>query len=199
MSPKTPEFALGVPPCSLVPRGCQTACGGVVDRAGASGTVGRVDLREERPTDDRAVREVHEQAFGDDGSTVAELVDDLRATIPSTDGLSLVVEHDGRVVGHVMFTRSLLDAPARLVTVQVLSPLAVVPEHQRRGVGAALVRRGLAVMAERGVPAVFLEGDPEYYARFGFMPGEALGFRKPSLRIPDDAFQVIRSHHMRRG
>ena len=43
-----------------------------------------------------------------------------------------------------MFTRSLLDAPRRLVDVQVLSPLGVLPEHQRQGIGSALVRAGLA-------------------------------------------------------
>jgi putative acetyltransferase len=46
-------------------------------------------------------------------------------------------------------------------------------------------------MADRGVPAVFLEGSPVYYPRFDFMPAVQLGFRKPSLRIPDAAFQVI--------
>jgi putative acetyltransferase len=45
-------------------------------------------------------------------------------------------------------------------------------------------------MAGQGAPAVFLEGDPAYYSRFGFTPGGGHGFRKPSLRIPDAAFQV---------
>jgi hypothetical protein len=36
-----------------------------------------------------------------------------------------------------------------------------------------------------------LEGSPTYYPRLGFRAGAELGFRKPSLRIPDAAFQVM--------
>jgi putative acetyltransferase len=85
-----------------------------------------VDLRTEQPGDIAAVRDVHLSAFGAEGPVVAGLVDDLRAT----GCLSLVAEVEGEPVGHVMFTRSLLDAPRRLVDVQVLSPLAVRPDHQ---------------------------------------------------------------------
>lgn len=151
-----------------------------------------MELREERPGDRQAVRGIHLAAFGDHGILVADLVDTLRGGMTGGPDLSLVAERAGQVVGHIMFTRSLLDAPPRLVEVQVLSPLAVVPEHQRQGIGSALVREGLQLMAERRVPLVFLEGDPAYYRRFGFLPGGDHGFRKPSLRIPDAAFQVIR-------
>ncbi len=149
-----------------------------------------MELREERTGDQEDVRELHLRAFGDEGRVVADLVDALRAGI--SDRYSLVACEDGQIIGHVMFTRSLLDAPRRLVDVQVLSPLAVGPDHQKRGVGSALVRRGLEIMAERSVPLVFLEGSPSYYPRFGFEAGGNHGFRKPSLRIPDAAFQVFR-------
>ncbi|MGK5684387.1 GNAT family N-acetyltransferase [Actinoplanes sp. URMC 104] len=145
-----------------------------------------MEIRAEQESDD--VAEVHRVAFGAQGDTVAALVGALRRDDPGA--LSLVAVEDGRVVGNVMFTRSLLDAPPRLVDVQVLSPLGVLPGHQRRGVGRALIARGLELADERGCPLVFLEGDPAYYSRWGFRPGGELGFRKPSLRIPDAAFQV---------
>ncbi|MPY54250.1 GNAT family N-acetyltransferase [Streptomyces acidicola] len=149
-------------------------------------------LREERAGDREAVRGLHLEAFGDHGSVVANLTDALRDIVVPGRGLSLVAEQAGQVVGHVMFTRSLLDAPRRLVDVQVLSPLAVLPGHQRQGIGSALVRGGLELLVQRAVPLVFLEGDPAYYTRFGFVSGGELEFRKPSLRIPDAAFQVLR-------
>jgi putative acetyltransferase len=150
-----------------------------------------MELRPETPGDRDAVRSLHVLAFGDHGMLVADLVDTLRDRLTVDDGLSLVAEDAGAVVGHVMCTPCLLDAPRRLVEVQVLSPLAVAPDHARRGIGSALVREALSVTASRDVPLVFLEGDMGYYERFGFETGAAHRFRKPTLRIPDAAFQVV--------
>ncbi len=41
------------------------------------------------------------------------------------------------------------------------------PGYQKRGIGSALVRKGLKALARRAVPLVFLEGDLGYYSRFG--------------------------------
>ncbi|WP_229398056.1 GNAT family N-acetyltransferase [Micromonospora okii] len=148
-------------------------------------------IRTEEPRDWEPVDAIHRAAFGDGhGDVVVGLLDALRADDPTA--VSLVGERDGTVVGHVLFSRCRLDAPRRLVDVVTLSPLAVAPAAQRCGVGGELVRHGLRELDARGVPLVFLEGDPRYYGRLGFSPAGGHGFRKPSLRIPDRAFQVAR-------
>ncbi len=153
----------------------------------------RVEVRPEAIRDRSAVRALHVAAFGEDHvPVVANLVDELRDAVTRGEGLSLVAAERDQIVGHVMFSPSLLDAPKRLLPVQVLSPIGVAPARQNQGVGSALIRRGLELLSERDVPLVFLEGAPGYYSRFGFEPGAAHGFRKPSLRIPDAAFQVLR-------
>jgi putative acetyltransferase len=42
------------------------------------------------------------------------------------------------------------------------------------------------------VPLVFVEEAASSCSRLGFQPAADQGFRKPSLRIPDAAFQVLR-------
>ena len=151
-----------------------------------------VRVRLETPGDIPAIRALVTAAFAPDHETdgdrnlEARLVDALR----EAGARSYVAERSGHIVGHVMCTRSLLDTTPRLVDVLALAPLAVGPEHQRSGVGRALVAHALKAATADGYPLVFLEGDWRYYGRLGFRRGDSLGFRRPSLRIPPKAFQV---------
>ena len=151
----------------------------------------QADVRPESTDEQTVVRDVVRRAFGDE-DRVPDLVDALRDSWAWVDGLSLVAVVDDEVVGHVLLTRALLDAPHRLVDVLVLSPLSVAPEHQRQGVGAALVRAAAEHAEAHGSPLLFLEGDPAYYRRRGFEAAGTLDFRRPSTRIPEEAFQVMR-------
>jgi putative acetyltransferase len=144
--------------------------------------------RAARPQDDAAVDQLVSAAFGPEGPLIVRLLGLLAAA--GHRRASLVAEEDGAVLGQVQLSRSWVDAPEELVEVLVLSPLAVLPQAQGRGVGTALVAAALAEATALGAPAVFLEGSPDYYGRRGFSRASALGFTRPSVRIPDAACQV---------
>lgn len=132
------------------------------------------------------VRAVLTAAFAD-GGRAATLAESL---LDGPSRAALVAEVDGEVVAHAQLSRSWLDAPHSLVEVRVLSPVGVAPEWQGQGVGAQLVLEALARAEATRAPLVWLEGWPDYYARFGFTRGRDRGFRAPSERIPSPAFQV---------
>lgn len=132
-------------------------------------------VRAETPADIEAIRAVNTAAFG--GAQEAVLVDALR-----DDGdllLSLVAEIDDDIVGHVAFSRMHVEHEGGADPAVALAPVAVRPEHQRKGVGRTLVQSGLEQLTERGETLVFVLGEPEYYGRFGFSTGPAARFASP--------------------
>jgi putative acetyltransferase len=149
-----------------------------------------VKIRPETTRDVAVIRAVHEAAFGRD--LEARIVDDVRGTDAWIPELSLVAEEEGTVVGHVLLSRARLDpvdrAPRDLL---VLGPIGVLPGHQGRGVGSALMRRSIGGAVARAEPLIALVGHPSYYPRFGFEPGRALGLEPPGP-WPDEAWMVLR-------
>lgn len=149
-------------------------------------------IRAEIGDDHDSIDALHYAAFGDDGA-VSNLVRDLRLLDGAFPTLSLVAERDpGMPVGHVMLSHAWLDAEKCLIDVMVLSPLGVHPDAQRQGIGTALIGAALKAADGLDAPLVFLEGHPGYYGPRGFENAMSLGFRRPSLRMPEKAFQVAR-------
>ncbi|MEJ6388758.1 GNAT family N-acetyltransferase [Gymnodinialimonas ulvae] len=152
----------------------------------------QLTIRHEAPEDHTAVHALTLAAFDGDAG-LPELVENLRRAEAPFPTLSLVATYADNVpVGHAMLSHAWLDGPERLIDALILSPLAVEPDHQRRGIGTALIKAALTAADARGSPFVILEGSPTYYGARGFEPAGALGIRRPSLRIPERAFQVAR-------
>lgn len=124
-------------------------------------------LRDTTPADHPAVRRLLAAAFGQPAE--AELVEALRASGDAAVGL--VADLDGVIIGHILL--SVLQAPQKCLA---LAPVAVAPERQNQGTGSALVRAALDRAKAAGWQAVFVLGEPEYYARFGFSVGLAANF-----------------------
>ena len=111
--------------------------------------------------------------------------------------IELVAEVDGHIVGHIGFSPVTID-PASAdgkpafsnprFRALALAPLAVHPAHQRQGIGRALTRLGLRYCEDANLAAVFVLGEPAYYAPLGFAPAAPLGYTNPFHE--GDAFQV---------
>lgn len=124
-------------------------------------------LRPERPDDADAIRALTETAFRTaphaDG-TEHIIIDRLRTAGALT--LSLVVEADGVIVGHVAFSPvTVSDGSAGWYG---LGPISVDPARQGEGIGGRLIGEGLQRLKALGATGCVLLGDPAYYTRFGF-------------------------------
>lgn len=138
-------------------------------------------IRRETSDDADAIDEVHRRAFAattPDGAEPVEvgLVRALRDDPGWVPALSLVaLGGGGEVVGHVVASEGRVGA----VPVVGLGPIGVLPDHQRRGVGEALMHAVLAAADALGYPMVVLLGHRDYYPRFGFVPAATLGIEAP--------------------
>lgn len=135
-------------------------------------------IRDEEAADRDAIADIVAQAFRDhpySNQRESALIDALREAGALTIGLVAEAAGEaasGEVVGHVAFSPVTIgDMPGAWYA---LGPLAVRPDRQRAGIGAALVREGLVRLRRLGAAGCVLVGDPAYYARFGFAANPAL-------------------------
>jgi predicted N-acetyltransferase YhbS len=141
-----------------------------------------IRIEAELPEHDPAVTELYDRVFGQGWRH--KPCHALRRSRAPTRGVSLVARTRQRLLGAVRFWPTLIGrAPALM-----LGPLAVDEAARARGLGADLVREGLAQARKLGHRAVWLVGDAPYYARFGF---ERAPLAKASLAGPVDRARLL--------
>lgn len=142
----------------------------------------RIEIREEGPGDVATIRDLNKLAFGQDQE--GNIVDALRSNGAAL--LSLVATLNGRVVGHIMYSPLSLGE----VIGAGLGPMAVLPEHQRQGIGSKLVETGNQKLKEAGCPFIIVVGHANFYPRFGFRLARTYGITC-EWEVPDDVFMVL--------
>lgn len=129
-------------------------------------------IRAATASDRAAIREVEEHAFRQ--QVEAGLVDAVVAAGEAV--LELVAIDDGRVVGHILFSRLLVERDGEKFQAVALAPLAVEPSFHGAGIGGALIREAHLRLKEANETLSVVLGDPAYYRRFGYSHERAAGF-----------------------
>ncbi len=146
-------------------------------------------IREENDKDLSDAYEVVKLAFENAKHTdhnEHNLVNKLRNSDDFIKELSLVAESDGKIIGHIMFTKIKIGKHTSLA----LAPLSVLPKYHGMGVGKKLVLEGHKIAKGLGYNSVIILGDPNYYSRFGYEAASKWGIKAP-FEVPDENFMAI--------
>ena len=141
-----------------------------------------INIRQEKQEDYKIVENIIKLAFeNEEYSDHKEhfLVEKLRKSNSFIKELSLVAEINGKIVGHILFTKIIIKGEDVEVESLALAPVSVLPEYQGKGIGSRLITEGLKIAKDLGFLSVILLGHPSYYQRFGFYPTSKWNIKSP--------------------
>lgn len=147
-------------------------------------------IRKEEVKDHNEVYSLIKRAFASaehaDGNE-QDLVAALRKSEAHIPELSLVAEANGKIVGHILFTKAEVGG----AVVLALAPLSVLPEYQKQGVGTALIQEGHRIARELHYGYSIVLGSETYYPRAGYLPADSFGIKAP-FDVPRENFMACK-------
>lgn len=105
-------------------------------------------------------------------------------------GAAHVTVVGGEVIGHALVTPVTLTSEQGEQRLLGLGPVAVLPEHQGRGIGTLLIETCLEQLRDSDIAGVVVVGDPGYYGRFGFITAARWGLRW-EVEAPEEVFMAL--------
>ena len=141
----------------------------------------------ETSADKAAIYHLNCQAFPSDAE--AKLVQSIQHQLD--DYISLVAKIDKQIVGHIMLSpMSIKNHADYKALLYGLAPMAVIPAHQKKGIGQALITAAIEACRQKDAAAIFVLGHPSYYPKFGFVKADDFSI-KCQYDIPKEAFMVL--------
>lgn len=119
----------------------------------------------------------------EEGKIIGNLASKLSSNTNNKEIIAVGAYKNESIIGAIFFTRLRFNEP---ISVYMLAPVAVSTEHQRMGVGQALINYGLKELKSRSVSVVITYGDPSFYSKVGFQHLSEQVIQAPSpLSMPE--------------
>jgi len=138
-----------------------------------------ITIRIETPDDYAATENLTREAFWNvyrPGCLEHYVLHCFRGRKDYVPELSLVLELDGKLVGHVMYVRSEIHVDdGRRIPVMTFGPISIAPEYKRQGYGTILLRESMRRAALLGTGALVIEGNIGFYGKSGFVVASTKG------------------------
>ena len=129
-------------------------------------------IRLEQPQDWREVEDLTREAFWNvyrPGCLEHYVLNRFRSDPDFIPELDFVMEEDGRIIGHVMFSKAeiILDDGTPFPS-WTFGPISIHPDYKRKGYGLKLLQYALGKARETGVGLLQMEGNIDFYKHAGF-------------------------------
>ncbi len=129
-------------------------------------------IRLEKEEDRRAVETLTREAFWNvykPGCSEHYVVHTFRDDPDFVPELNLVMELNGKLIGHIMFVRGeILADDGQVLPMMTFGPISIHPKYQRKGYGKILLDHALEKASDMGVGAICIEGNINFYGKCGF-------------------------------
>ena len=90
--------------------------------------------------------------------------------------LDFVMEQDGKIIGHVMYSKAEIKADdGRKIPIMTFGPISILPEYKRKGYGKKLLDYSMQKAKEMGAGALCIEGNINFYGKSGFVVASTKG------------------------
>jgi len=101
------------------------------------------------------------------------LVHKLRLDKNYLPEISRIAVKDGKIIGCIMYSKTIVVAGNQKHEVITFGPLCVEPMWQGFGIGELLFKETMKLASQQGYKGIIIFGEPDYYPRLGFKNCEA--------------------------
>jgi len=136
-------------------------------------------IRLETPADYREVENLMREAFWNvyrPGCVEHFVLNRYRNNPWFVPELDFVMEEDGRIIGHVMYSKAeIIGEDGNVIPAWTFGPISIHPDYKRKGYGLRLLKFSMEKAKELGVGILCMEGNIDFYKHAGFVLASSLG------------------------